>query len=48
PYDQFVREQLAGDELEEVTDGSLIATAFYRVGPWDKEPDDERQAEFDG
>jgi hypothetical protein len=47
PYDQFVREQLAGDELEHVTDDSLTATAFYRLGVWDDEPDDRRQAEFD-
>ncbi len=33
PYDQFVREQLAGDELDEVTFDSLIATGFHRVGP---------------
>jgi hypothetical protein len=33
PYDQFVREQLAGDEIKEVTYDSLIATSFHRVGP---------------
>jgi mono/diheme cytochrome c family protein len=48
PYDQFVREQLAGDELDEITDDSITATAFYRLGVWDDEPDDRRQAEFDG
>ena len=48
PFDQFVREQIAGDELDEVTAESLIATGFYRLGPWDSEPDDERQAELDG
>lgn len=48
PYDQFVREQLAGDEMEPVTDDSLDATGFYRLGVWDDEPDDARQAEFDG
>jgi hypothetical protein len=47
PYDRFVREQLAGDELDAVTDDSLTATAFYRLGVWDDEPDDKRQAEFD-
>jgi hypothetical protein len=47
PYDRFIREQLAGDELESVTDASLIATAFFRLGVWDDEPDDQRQAEFD-
>jgi hypothetical protein len=33
PYDQFLVEQLAGDELDNPTHDSLIATAFYRVGP---------------
>src|SRR5207302_2476688 len=47
PYDRFVKEQLAGDELETVTDASLTATAFYRLGVWDDEPDDKRQADFD-
>ena len=31
PYNQFVLEQLAGDELDEVTHDSLIATGFHRV-----------------
>jgi len=47
PYDQFVREQLAGDELDQVTDAGRIALGFYRLGVWDDEPDDQRQAEFD-
>jgi Protein of unknown function (DUF1553)/Protein of unknown function (DUF1549)/Planctomycete cytochrome C len=33
PYDQFIREQLAGDELENPTFESLIATGYYVVGP---------------
>ena len=33
PYAQFIREQLAGDELPEVTAESLAATAFCRNGP---------------
>ena len=48
PFDQFVLEQLAGDELPEVTDDSIIATAFYRFCVWDDEPDDISQAVFDG
>jgi hypothetical protein len=47
PYDQFVREQLAGDELDALTDDGRIALGFYRLGVWDDEPDDMRQAEFD-
>ena len=33
PYNQFLMEQLAGDEFDEPTFDSLTATAFYRVGP---------------
>ena len=47
PYDQFVREQLAGDELETVTPETLIATGFYRLGQWDDESTDPPQARYD-
>jgi mono/diheme cytochrome c family protein len=47
PYDQFVTEQLAGDELDEVTIDTLTATGFYRLGIWDDEPADPLQARFD-
>jgi hypothetical protein len=33
PYDQFIVEQLAGDELDKPTFDSLTATTFYRIGP---------------
>ena len=33
PYNQFVIEQIAGDELDKPDYDSLIATTFYRVGP---------------
>jgi hypothetical protein len=58
PYDRFIREQLAGDELVEgelaraatatkdVRD-ALIATGFYRLHVWDDEPDSTVAAEFD-
>jgi hypothetical protein len=48
PYDRFVREQLAGDELEGAGADGLIATGFYRLGIWDDEPTDRDQALFDG
>jgi mono/diheme cytochrome c family protein len=47
PYDQFIREQLAGDELPEVTNDTIIATGYYRLGLWDDEPADAKQARFD-
>ncbi len=33
PYDRFVQEQLAGDEVEHPSSDSLIATGMMRVGP---------------
>jgi len=47
PYDQFLIEQLAGDELSPITDESLSATGYYRLGIWDDEPDDGKQAKAD-
>jgi mono/diheme cytochrome c family protein len=47
PYDRFLREQLAGDELEQVTPETLIATGYYRLGAWDDEPSDPEQARYD-
>jgi hypothetical protein len=32
PYDRFIREQIAGDELEDGGFDALIATGFHRVG----------------
>ncbi|MEO0415342.1 MAG: PSD1 and planctomycete cytochrome C domain-containing protein, partial [Verrucomicrobiota bacterium] len=36
PYDQFVREQIAGDELDANDSENLIATGFLRMGPWEQ------------
>ncbi|MDB5391431.1 MAG: hypothetical protein JWM11_7077 [Planctomycetaceae bacterium] len=33
PYDQFLREQLAGDELSPISDDARIAAGFLRFGP---------------
>lgn len=47
PYDQFVKEQLAGDELDRVTPEGIVATGYYRLGKWDDEPVDQLQAWYD-
>ncbi|MBO0698658.1 MAG: PSD1 domain-containing protein, partial [Zavarzinella sp.] len=47
PYDQFVREQLAGDEMPGYNPDAVIATGYYRLGLWDDEPADPLQAQFD-
>ncbi|MCY3004556.1 MAG: DUF1553 domain-containing protein [Planctomycetota bacterium] len=48
PYNEFLTEQLAGDELPEITRDSLIATGFYRLGIWDDEPADRELAVYEG
>ena len=35
PYDRFIREQIAGDELEPENPEMLVATGFLRMGPWE-------------
>ena len=48
PYDRFIREQLAGDELPGRDPDAQIATGFYRLGIWDDEPADRELARYDG
>ena len=47
PYNQFIIEQLAGDEVEDVSPETLIALGYNRLGPWDDEPADFAQDRFD-
>jgi hypothetical protein len=52
PFDRFVLEQLAGDELPDRTDPalteqSLIATGFLRLGTWNDEPNDAEEYKYD-
>jgi hypothetical protein len=47
PYDEFVQEQLAGDELPEADADSITATGFQRLGIWDDEPADRERARYD-
>ncbi len=35
PYDQFILEQIAGDELFPKSPEAIIATGFLRTGPWE-------------
>lgn len=48
PYTQFIREQLAGDEMPGYNPDAIIATGYYRLGIWDDEPADPLLAVFDG
>lgn len=35
PYDRFIREQVAGDEIDPDNPEALVATGFLRMGPWE-------------
>jgi hypothetical protein len=47
PYDRFVLEQLAGDELDDRDFESLVATGYHRLMQWDDEPADRIQHFYD-
>lgn len=47
PFDQFLVEQLAGDQVDQVTHETLTATGFYRIGAWDDAPPDRLKARYD-
>jgi hypothetical protein len=47
PYDEFIREQIAGDLLDQVTPESLIATGYYRLGQWDSGAADRLLQRYD-
>ncbi len=59
PFDRFILEQLAGDDLgddlgdelgDELHDANaetMIATGYHRLGPWDDEPADPLEDRFD-
>ena len=47
PFDQFILEQLAGDELPERSESSVIATGFLRLGTWNDEPNDPNEYKYE-
>lgn len=47
PYNQFIKEQLAGDELDAVTTETVIATGYHKLGVWDTGPADRKLARYD-
>jgi hypothetical protein len=47
PFGRFVQEQLAGDELPDATERTVIATGFIRLGTWNDEPNDPREYQYD-
>ena len=47
PFDRFLTEQLAGDEIEGSNAESQIGATFLRLGSWDDEPADPRVDRYD-
>ncbi|MBM3738393.1 MAG: DUF1553 domain-containing protein [Acidobacteria bacterium] len=47
PYDRFVHEQIAGDEIEGSNADTQIAATFLRLGTWDDEPAEPLQDRYD-
>ncbi len=47
PYDRFVMEQIAGDELLDASVETHVATGYLRLGHWDDEPADPPTDRYD-
>jgi Protein of unknown function (DUF1553)/Protein of unknown function (DUF1549) len=47
PFDRFLLEQIAGDELPDSSPDTILATGFHRLGPWDDEPADPKADHYD-
>jgi len=47
PYNRFVTEQLAGDELPDRSEETVTATGFLRLGTWDDEPNDPQEYQYE-
>lgn len=47
PYDRFLTEQLAGDELDGADSETRTATSFLRIGPFDTIAADRKLARYD-
>ena len=47
PYDRFILEQLAGDELPDRNESTVIATGFLRLGTWNDEPNDAEDYKYE-
>jgi len=47
PYDRFVLEQLAGDEVLDRNEETVIGTGFLRLGTWNDEPNDPQEYKYE-
>ena len=46
PYNQFVTDQLAGDEVPYKDEQTMIATGMIRAGTWNDEPNDPQDYQY--
>ncbi len=46
PYDRFLTEQLAGDEVKDTDARSQFATSFLRLGTYESNAADHRKARY--
>ena len=44
PYTQFMKEQIAGDAMEPMTQDSIVATSLLVCGPWDQAGNSQKNA----
>ncbi|MEM9481730.1 MAG: PSD1 and planctomycete cytochrome C domain-containing protein [Verrucomicrobiota bacterium] len=47
PFDRFIREQIAGDEMDGATLDQIVAAGYNRLMQWDDEPADPVQHYYD-
>jgi hypothetical protein len=47
PFDRFIIEQLAGDELPDRSEETRIGTGFLRLGTWNDEPNDPKEYKYE-
>ena len=47
PWNEFIIEQLAGDELPERSEATVIATGLLRLGTWNDEPNDADEYKYE-
>ncbi|RPI80502.1 MAG: DUF1553 domain-containing protein, partial [Planctomycetaceae bacterium] len=47
PYDRFILEQIAGDELPDRSEETVIGTGFLRLGTWNDEPNDPQEYKYE-
>lgn len=47
PYNRFVLQQLAGDEVPGATEQTVVGTGFLRLGTWNDEPNDPEDYKYE-